>query len=49
MGIRERSEPAAEERSSGGFSPALHSAWGFEDHIVGKDFRKSVNVVGVES
>jgi hypothetical protein len=49
MRIRERTEPAAEERSTGGFSLAVHPAWGFEDHIVGKDFRKSVNVVGVES
>ena len=49
MRIREGSELAAEEYSAGGLSLAVHSARGFEDHIVGKDFRKSVNVVGVES
>src|SRR6478672_4246647 len=48
MRIRECSEPAAEERSAGGLSLALDAPWGFEDDIVGKDFRKTVNVVGVE-
>src|SRR5208337_250536 len=46
--IREGGEPAAEERGAGRLSITAHPAWRPECDIVGKDFRKSVNVMGVE-
>src|SRR5215471_5074237 len=46
--IRESSEPTAEERGTRGFSLAVHSAWRLENHVVGKNFRKAVKVMGVK-
>jgi hypothetical protein len=46
--IRESSEPTAEERGTRGFSLAVHTAWRLENHVVGKNFRKAVKVMGVK-
>src|SRR5262245_26053378 len=46
--IREGCEPTAEERGTSRLSLALDSAWRPKDDILCQDFRKPVDVVGVE-